>query len=53
MQSFQFSVNKSGTNDTDKHGVSEEDNSKITKKMMEMNKQMKEDNKLGMEGTGK
>jgi hypothetical protein len=45
MQSFQFSAMKSGTNDTDKHGVSEEDNTNITKKMKEMNKQMLMDEK--------
>jgi hypothetical protein len=40
MQSLQFNPMKSGANDTDKHGVSEEDNNNITKKMKEMNKRM-------------
>jgi hypothetical protein len=36
MQSFQFTVSKGGTSDTDKHGVSEDDNKKIVDAMMKM-----------------
>lgn len=36
MKSFQFSMSKGTTNDTDKHGVSEDLNKKITSAMMKM-----------------
>ena len=36
MKSFQFSMSKGATNDTDKHGVSEDLNKKITSAMMKM-----------------
>ena len=36
MKSFQFSMSKGATNDTDKHGVSEDLNKKITAAMMKM-----------------
>lgn len=36
MESLQFSVAKGGTNDTDKHGVSEEENKQITDAMKKM-----------------
>jgi hypothetical protein len=43
MQSFQFSVAKGGTGDADKHAVSASEHEQITARMMEMNKQMKDD----------
>ena len=36
LESLQFSVSKGGTNDTDKHGVSEEENKQITDAMKKM-----------------
>lgn len=36
LESLQFTVAKGGTNDTDKHGVSEDDNQKITDAMKKM-----------------
>ena len=41
MESFQFSVAKGGTADTDKHGVSEEENEKITTAMKQMEMKQK------------
>ncbi len=36
LESLQFSVSKGGTNDTDKDGVSEEENKQITDAMKKM-----------------
>jgi hypothetical protein len=40
MQALQFTPSNDMKGDKDKHGVSEDDNAKITKKMKEMNKMM-------------